>query len=136
MEYSSWLPACPSTWYRSALALPWNLLLRYRRQRPDRWPEASWAAPPSGSTRPKSPNPRPSLAGHLHLYRPCKLAFQQHRNLKLGVQLFAISATTIGFSAFAVAFDKGAGEHLPYRSQTADEPAAQIEVVVAWHIYQ
>jgi hypothetical protein len=42
-----------------------------------------------------------------------ELAFQQHRNLKLGVQLFAISATTIGFSAFAVAFDKGAGEHLP-----------------------
>jgi len=40
-----------------------------------------------------------------------ELAFQQHRNLKLGVQLFAIGATTIGFSAFAVAFDKGAGEH-------------------------
>ena len=41
-----------------------------------------------------------------------ELAFQQHRNLKLGVQLFAIGATTIGFSASAVAFDKGAGEHL------------------------
>ena len=65
-----------------------------------------------------------------------QLAFQQHRNLKLGVQLFAIGATTIGFSAFAVAFDKGAGQHLPQGSQTADEPAAQIELEIAWHVYQ
>src|SRR5258707_7553662 len=57
-----------------------------------------------------------------------RLAINQHGDLILGVQAFAVGAMTAGLAAGASAFDKRARQHFAESTEAADEFAAQFQV--------
>src|SRR5258708_250417 len=57
-----------------------------------------------------------------------RLAVNQHGDLILRVQAFAVGAMTVGLAAGASAFDKRAGQHFAESAEAADEFAAQFQV--------
>jgi hypothetical protein len=61
------------------------------------------------------------------------LALDEDGDLILRVQVLAIGAVAGGLAAGALAFDKGAGQHIAQRTKAANEPAAQFEVGIARH---
>ena len=61
-----------------------------------------------------------------------RLAVNQHGDLLLGVQAFAVGAMAAGPAAGASAFDKRAGQHFAESTEAADEFAAQFQVGFAW----
>src|SRR5438034_9913891 len=57
-----------------------------------------------------------------------RVAVNQHGDLILRVQAFAVGAMTVGLAAGASAFDKRAGQHFAESTEAADEFAAQFQV--------
>jgi len=64
------------------------------------------------------------FSGNVERFR---LAVNQHGDLILGVQAFAVGAMTAGLAAGALALDKRAGQHFAQSPQAADEFAAQFQ---------
>ena len=62
------------------------------------------------------------------------LAFDEHGDLILHVQVLAIGAMTVGPATSALAFDKGAGEHLAEGPEAADEASTSLEIGVVGHV--
>ena len=62
-----------------------------------------------------------------------RLTIDEHGDLKLGVQAFAVGAMAIGPAASALPFDKGARQHVAEGAEAADEPAAGLELGVGGH---
>src|ERR1017187_5464255 len=62
------------------------------------------------------------------------LAVEHHREEELAMKLFAIGAAAVGLAAPTAAFDKRTGQHLPQRAQTTNQPAAEVEFRVNWHL--
>lgn len=63
-----------------------------------------------------------------------RLALEHNRKEKLAMRQFAIGAAAVGLTALTAAFDKRTGQHLPQRAQSTNEPAAQVEFRVGWHL--
>src|SRR5438552_7438432 len=61
-----------------------------------------------------------------------RLAVNQHGDLILRMQAFAVGTMTVGPAAGASAFDKRAGQHFAESTEAADEFAAQFQVGFAW----
>ena len=62
-----------------------------------------------------------------------RLAVDQHGNLILGMQGFAVRAVTVRPSARAFILHKRAGQHFAEKSETADEFTAGLEIGIASH---
>ena len=63
-----------------------------------------------------------------------RLALEHNREDKLAMEQLAIGAAAVGLAALTAAFDKRTGQHLTQRAQSTDEPAAQAEFGVGWHL--
>ena len=62
------------------------------------------------------------------------LAVEGDGEEKLAMEERAIGATAVGLAALTSAFDEGTGQHLTPGAQTANEPAAEEEIGVGWHL--
>src|SRR5205085_6421045 len=70
------------------------------------------------------------VGGNMNGFR---LALDQHGELELGVQVLALSAAAIGFSALAVTHHQRTGQHLAPAAQAAEQPAPLLEFRVGRH---